>query len=549
MKQVLKSLLAALVSVAVLFTTGVLLHRAVSRTPEDLVVSRVGGAILDDAPIVFEASGAPGRDVVLTLDEEAVADPVMQNGQVILMPGSLPPGMHAVSWEVRYLGRRPREAAFAVLAGPFTEPGATVPCAIRAAVGQEAVVAIATPLVEAIFEGVADVAVLPPAERVGLSPRLVDGGLDVSIEVDFDEGSQLRATVPLGVLLSPEGELAAHRRDDVEATVTGTLGTMAAIRGGGIGAALESLARRPRGGLQAALEAAREAGREEAAREITRQVDRWLPEMNRALADRMPSRLSMVLGDARVVLELSPCGEPGVPDGRALVMRYDARPRVVPLVGDAPDLPDREAAPGPLRRHDAPLGLLPPAPVPGMSMTFSEDLLNAALHEAWRVGALDRMLGDARRLEEINATLAAYSALQIRSLDLDLPPILEAGEAGLRGKVGELRLGLVSDGEPVSDMVAVAEAEISAAVDGARVSLALESAAVRASCSIAENGVHVRRPCLSDLVGEAEAMIGRRFAFDMTVPVQEFAEGVRLRLEAVRARPGELELVASLRPD
>lgn len=536
---------ATVVSLALLAGAGLLLHRLIVAVDGGLVVARTGGSVLDGAPIVFEVGGAPDRDPILTVDG---AGRPSANGRLTLSPGDLSPGLSTVAWEVRYLGRRPREATFSVLSGPFADPGGEVACAMRVAVGPAAAEALAAPLGEAVRGGIAEVPVLPGVSVLRLSPHLVDEGLDVVVDVDFDEGSRLHAMVPLALLWDDAGSLAVRRRGPVDASVTGTLGTMAAFRGGGITAALEALAREPRRGLQAAVEAAREAGRAEAAREIEAQVDRWLPEANRTLARQLPRRIAMDLEGGRVILDLSPCGEPVVEGGRAMLLRYHATPRV-----HAPDrrgaaAPAVDSVPGPLRLRDAPLPAAAPDAVPGLTLTFSEDLLNAVVHAAWHHRLLDGIVGAPDRIEALNATLSAFSPYRVSAVGFDLPPVLHAEEGGLKARVGELRLTLTESGRPAPDLVAHADAAVAALAEGLNLRLSLAATAVRASCSVSDGGHAVRHPCLSDLVGEAEAMLVERATLDLAVPLDDFADGFRIRLEGIRTRPGELDLVAVLDP-
>jgi len=512
-----------------------------------MVASRRSGLVVDARPAPPALGGevkisvrrrAPGP-VTVALDEKRLDAP---RGRVTVEPGRLGPGLHTVTVRQPYLGRAPREVAFTWLAGPFGRPGATVPCAVGVSLSQGTVDGLAAQLGGLVKDRLARARGLPPARRVTVGLHLVEGGLDASISAAFEDGATLTANLPLAVSTAGPGLLQVRRRGPVKAVATGSLGVLASLKGGGVLAALGHLFTAPQEGLAGALDAARAAGRREAGKLVSAAAEKWLPEVNRRLAGALPRRLSVGLLGARLTVALTRCGDPRVVPGRALWLRYGARPQVtVPGRGPLAD----PATPGPLRR-----GIRVPAaaPVPGpreVRLTLSEDLVSAVLDAAWRQGALTAWADDADRLARLNRRLAAGLDLKVSHLALALPPVAHLDPKGISVALGELHVGLAGDQH--RDLVATLAGRLTVAIDGGTLEIGLTPTAVRASCGWPIDGGVGRQPCYPDLLEGLTDRLERLGPLSLTAPSRAGRGATRLTLTRVEAGQGMLTLEGRLR--
>ncbi|RMG11869.1 MAG: hypothetical protein D6729_17455, partial [Deltaproteobacteria bacterium] len=300
------------------------LKRALART---LKVEARPGPGAATAPVRFDVLERPTGHLEARVDSgtgAAALQPLPGGLEAWrLDPTGLSPGLHRVRFELTYLGRPPRGVVFGVITGPFAEPDAPVPCGVQVVARKAALDAIAEVLVRTLAARLAT-GPLPPVRRTEVELALVPSGIDATARVEFEGDSVVEAHLPLSVSFSPAGDLALARRGAVEASASGAVGTLAALKGGGLMAAIAKVLQDPEAGLAGALDAAKAAGDRQAAAEVERALDAWLPQLNRALAETVPTRLSTHLFGQRVTMALSPCGEPAIRGKDALVLRYDA---------------------------------------------------------------------------------------------------------------------------------------------------------------------------------------------------------------------------------
>ncbi len=512
-----------------------------------MVASRRAGLVVDARPAPPSLQGpvtlsvrrrGPGQ-VTLAVDGAVQAAP---GGRLTVDPARLGPGLHTVTAGQRYLGRHPRQVAFTWLAGPFGRPGGTVPCAVRVSLAQGTVDTLAATLGALVKTRLASAKGLPPARQVTVGLHLVTGGLDASISARFAGGATLTARLPLAVSTAGPGLLQVSRRGPVKAVATGSLGVLASLKGGGVLAALGHLFAAPQEGLEGALRAARAAGRRETGKLVAAAAQTWLPEVNRRLAAALPKRLSVGLLGARLTVALTRCGDPRVVPGRALVLRYGARPSVTARGVTALAHP---ATPGPVRR-----GIQVPAagPLPrlrGVRLTLSEDLVSAILDAAWRSGALTAWAGDADRLAHLNRRLAAGLDLKVARLALALPPVARLSPAGISVALGELRVDLA--GPRPRRLAATLEGKVTVTVDDGTLEVGLAPTAVRASCGWPIAGGIGRQPCYPALLEGLDDRLAHLGPLTLTASNRAGRGPARLTVRRLVTGAGTLTLEGTLR--
>ncbi len=546
MASTLKSLVAFLASLIMLAAAVHLLQQLlVGDKEQGLRVSLESAPVLMSDALVFTIAG----------DLERVDDPAAMveldvdasRGERSLAPGSLEPGLHVLSWSERYMGRAGRDASFSVLSGPFAKPGEAVPCGIGLSLG----IGVFDPLVRRLENEVraalGSVPMLPGAARVSVSPYFVEGGLDVLLEVGFREGSSLNARVPLEFTLDSRGDLVLNRRAEVDATVRGALGAMAAFHGGGLSRALETLSSREGGGLSGAMEAAREAGGRTVGKEIAAQVDSWLPVLNEELSRALPRELDLRFGESRLVVGLSVCAQPAS-KARSLFLSFDARLRLLHASQGSKRLrlegADGEAI-GPVLTRGEPISAPMLRRRDEVSLSISEDLFNFFFHEAWLVGLIDDLIGGESILKRLGSEMRGALSLAPTSIELDLPPVLRFEEDALRVRAGELRIGTTSGESSVhTDIVAYLDGYLDLGLQAESLSLSARPSAFGASCSHFVDGVDVRRPCLFELLQEVELrFLGKDLGMKLEIPLGDILEDLPVRLEDLSLRDGSLDLV------
>ena len=536
----MRRVLAVVLSLAVLAGAGAgLAAWMVASRRSGLVVDAQPGPPSLEGPVTLSVRRRGPGPVTLAVDGVARPSP---RGKLTVDPGRLGPGLHTLTVGQPYLGRRPRQVAFTWLAGPFGHPGATVPCAVRVSLSQGTVDTLAAHLGALVKTRLAKVKGLPPAQRVTVGLHLVAGGLLASISAAFRDGATLTANLPLSVSTAGPGLLQVHPRGPVKALATGSLGVLASLKGGGITAALGHLFSAPQEGLSGALAAARAAGRRETGKLVTAAAQRWLPAVNQRLASALPRRLSLGLMGARLTVALTRCGDPRLVPGRAVVLRFGARPAVTAKGVKARPHP---ATPGPVRR-----GIRLPAagPLPGLRgvhLTLSEDLISAVLDAAWRAGALEAWADDRGRVARLNRRLAAGLDLEVAHLALALPPVVRLSPAKIAVALGELRVDLT--GARKQQLAATLEGKVTVTVDDGSAEVALAPTAVSASCGWPIAGGVGRQPCFPALLEGLTDRLDHLGPLSLTVPSRAGRGPARLTLTRVAAGAGTLTLEGTLR--
>lgn len=454
---------------------------------------------------------------------------------------ALGPGLHTVSYERTYLGHPPRRAAFAWVEGPFAEPGTPVRCALSIALSQQAIDSLSGRLATMLRDALDGAKGLPHITSVSVHLPLVKGGVDARLEAMFADGSVVRAVLPMSLRGGAKGLLVLAQRGDLRASATGTLGTLASLKGGGILAALGSLITAPQKGFTGALAAARAAGRAETSRLLQKEVDAWLPKLNARLEGALPARISTGSARVRLLLSLSPCGTPRIVPGRALYLRYDARAGVRPGAGLGALPPKTPATPGPLVTGRS----LPAAPRPlsrGVRITVSEDLVNALLDAAWRSGTLGGLLSDPARLASLRKRMARSLEISVAGFELALPPVVDLRSREAHLGIGELRVRLERRSHRTTTLVATLRARTRARVSRDRVSLSAQPSEVLASCSRPTGGGALRRPCFPDLEAEIERLAESDGALSIELPARLGSGRSRLSITSVHVGEGTLSL-------
>lgn len=536
----MRKLAAVLASVAILLGAVALLRTWLDRVDRGgLSVEATPGPGVMTAPVTLRQVGPRRRAAQVEVDGRPVQLAAgSEEGRLVLDPDDLGPGLHVVSWDADYLGRPPRQATFAWLAGPFRAPG-QVACAVRLTLGEEALERFGQTLESAVTEAVESIGGLPRVNTTAMTVKIVEAGIDATAQVEFEGRSSLRATLPLRLDIGEKGALRIGQRGPVEAEATGSVGTAAALKGGGLFAGLAELFKHPGRGLKGAVAAAQEKGAEETSRRVQRSFAENLPEVNARLARAFPRRLRTTLLGVEVGVDLAPCGAPRYLPGRAAILRYDARPLVTPPAGARPP----EAAgsvEGPVAG-----GALPhfaPPPREAMTVAVSEDLVNAFLDAAWRSGGLAVATTDPAVVGRLNARLAYVADVRVERIALPLPPVIGVGEGAVRLGLGEVTVDLVEADNTETALVFALDGGASASVDADWIAVDLQAGRLHASCSRAVPGGVVRHPCFPDLVDALSDALHRRGSLRRLLPGRLGAPGAGLSLTDLALVPGAVVL-------
>ena len=500
-----------------------------------------------DTPVDFEVvRRPPGRLSARVGGARRIEDPE----RLRLDPNELGPGLHGVDFELDYLGRPPRQVGFGLLVGPFRKAGAPLPCSVRVVVTRRVTDVLADALIAGLKRRLTK-APLPRVRTAQVALNLVSGGIDAKVRAEFEGDSEVEAQLPMGLRFSPGGDLELYRRGPVEAEATGALGTLAALKGGGIVAAIAKVIQDPSSGIDGALAAAKEAGDREAAREVERTLDAFLPEVNRALADAVPRRFGGEVLGARVAAHLSPCGSPIVQAGEALVLRYDAAVRVEDGSGGVEPGGVPAAAsrvPGPVRLHAEGLTADAAAGSGDLVVSVSVDVLNALLDAAWRAGALGRIAADPEMLRRVNARLAGLASFRVESVSLPLPPVVEVRGGEVVAAAREIGVTLSrGDGRSVT-LAAGVRGRVEATVEGGTLHLGARGQEASGSCSKEVEGGVLRWPCYPELIEGFSEVLARRGSVAARLPARWDTGLFPIEVTGVDVRDGAVHLRARAVP-
>lgn len=540
----MKTALASTVSLLVLVAAIWGLHRWLDAAGEGdfRVLSAPGPGVLE-GQVMLRQVGAFRDDAVLLVD--GVARPVPGDGRSVpLSADTFEPGLHTVSWEIQYMGQRARRATFTYLVGPFSSPGAPVKCGVRVRLSQRLFDALARKLASVVQETLDQSRQLPPTRGVEVTLPLGDDAIEARVKVSFEDGSEIYASQPLVILHGKNSAVRLETRGRVRADVTGTLGALAALKGGGLMAALSQVLRNPTGGIDAALEAAQQAGRDLVQRELAQQISGFVERINDELRKAMPLKFGLRLFGQQLDLSLQKCGEANYQKGRALSLRYHARVVVTPEGGPAPP---NARVPGPIARIRRPLSPRAKRGIDHITLTISEDLVNAALDSAWRNGSLAALGSDPAMIRRVNARLAGVASFRIESVHLPLPPVVVLREGRATFRVGEARVALLDESGGPVQLSFVTDGELSARRDGDEFALSARPLRVVASCTEPHPEGVLRRPCYPDLLGTLDRALAQRGDWVERVPASVKGERAALILREVVVRDGALDLGARVR--
>lgn len=288
------------------------------------VVLTPPGAVVT-GPLVFVARGEARKGRFL-VDGEAPQTGALSDARTLrLSPDALSPGLHLVDWRQTFVGQRERGVTFGLMSGPFRDASAPTPCALKLTLRQAALDAFGPRLSALVRKKAESVQGLPAILRSEAKLLLVEGGVDAKAKVAFVDGSELQAIVPLSITPKIDAPIQLALRGDVQVEVSGAVGALASLKGGGLLAALAEVVQRPEGGLEGALSAARRAGNEVVRTEVQGALEGWLGTFNAELARLIPPTLETSLLEVKAGVVLSPCGTPRVRPGASLTLRYGLR--------------------------------------------------------------------------------------------------------------------------------------------------------------------------------------------------------------------------------
>ncbi|MDF1562424.1 MAG: hypothetical protein P1V51_05230 [Deltaproteobacteria bacterium] len=449
-------------------------------------------------PTVIVARGE-ARKGSFTLDGAPVPEGLQKDRRTVMLgPADLTPGLHQLAWKQTFVGQRERGVSLGMMVGPFREAGEATPCALKATVRQAALDTFSPELSLLVREKAAAVKGLPKIVRSEARLLLVEGGLDAQTKVTFADGSELQAIVPLALAPKLDAPVQVKLRGDVKVDVSGAVGAMASLKGGGLLAALAEVVQRPERGLEGALSAARQAGNEVVRAEVQGALEGWLSRFDEELKELFPTELSTELLGVRARLTLTPCGTPKVRPGKALILRHG-----IGLAIDAEGLAPPSAAadlPGPVRREGAELdGRTGPGAAP-ISLQLSPAAIDAFLDAAWRSGALSLLGADPELVRRTNARLAGRVSFRLRSVELRLPPVLELGGAQSLLRASEATLHLEEQEAGPVDLVLSGAASLEAKVGERTMVLTARATGVEGSCRRDDGDTEVREPCYPELL-------------------------------------------------